>query len=116
MKIYAVRDRLVDYYMQPFVGQTDKQVLAALAATINNKEQTSAIQAAPHHFEIWTLGEVDEETGRITPKLELLADAASLIRSGVRTATEARSRAGTNGSPDMGGEGAPDAPRAPTGA
>lgn len=84
MKIYAVRDRLIDYFMQPFVGQSDKQVLSALSETIN-RDHTHAIQAAPHHFEVWELGEVDEDTGEIRPKRQLLADCASLVRASVRT-------------------------------
>lgn len=84
MKIYAVRDRLIDYFLQPFVGPDDKNVLAAIANDVNKLEATSAIAQAPHHFEIWELGEVDQE-GHITPKLNFLADCSSLIRRGIRT-------------------------------
>ena len=84
MKIYSVKDRLIEYFQQPFIGQGDKQVLAALAFAINKDEDTNAICQAPHHFELWSLGEIDEETGVITPRQELVADCASLIRRSVR--------------------------------
>jgi len=89
MRIYAVRDRLIDYYMQPFVGPNEKEVMAALARTVNNEVDTNGISQAPHHFELWELGTIDEE-GNITPTRKLICDCASLIRGGVRTAAERR--------------------------
>lgn len=86
MNIYAVRDRLIDYYMQPFVGPSDKEVMSALARTVNNTGDTNGITQAPHHFELWELGKVDDE-GNITPTRKLVCDCASLIRAGVRTPT-----------------------------
>jgi len=83
MKIYAIRDRLIDYYMQPFLGPDDKNVLASVARLINQGEITSDIAQAPHHFEVWGLGEVQED-GTITAHRELLADCSSLIRTGLR--------------------------------
>jgi len=87
MKIFAVRDRLIDYYMQPFVGPNEKEVMAALARTVNNIEDTNGISQAPHHFELWELGQVDEE-GNLTPTRRLVCDCASLIRVGVRDRAE----------------------------
>ena len=82
MKIYAIRDRLIDYYLQPFAGPDEKNVLAAISQQVNGKGD-SAIEAAPQHFEIWELGTVDE-TGHITPTRRLIADCASLIRPDIR--------------------------------
>lgn len=84
MKIYAIRDRLLNYFMQPFAGPEDKAVLAAIARTINTGDPTSDIVQAPHHFEVWRLAKVTED-GHIEEDRELIADAASLIRPGVRT-------------------------------
>lgn len=83
MKIYAIRDRLIDYFQQPWAAPGDKEVMTAIAAAINNGENNSAIAQAPHHFEIWRIGEVDEQ-GHITPSREFLGDCSSLIRGGVR--------------------------------
>lgn len=107
MKIYAVRDRLIDYYMQPFIAPTDKQVMGAISTTINNPEQTSAIQAAPHQFEIWTLGEIDEESGKVTARLELVADCASLVRRDLRDRAPHEPGVKTNGTVAGSREGAP---------
>lgn len=92
MKIFAVRDRLLDYYMQPFVGPNHKEVQAALARTVNNLEDTNGISQAPHHFELWELGEITEE-GHITPTRILVCDCASLIRVGVRSKAEREAQA-----------------------
>ena len=83
MKIYAIRDRLLDYYMQPFAGPEDKAVLASIARMINTQGEQSDIAQAPHHFEVWELGSIDEE-GHINPTRKLIADCSSLVRPGIR--------------------------------
>lgn len=82
MKIYAIRDRLVDYFMTPFAAPETKPVMAALATTINSGDH-SDIATNPHHFELWQLGQVQED-GHITPSREFICDLSSLIRPGVR--------------------------------
>lgn len=117
MKIYAVRDRLLDYYMQPFVGPDDKEVMSALARTVNNEADTNGIAQAPHHFELWELGIIEEE-GNLTPTRKLVCDCASLIRAGVRSRREREGQEATNAAQaDTGlnrGNGSPG--RAPNGA
>jgi len=89
MKIYALRDRLIDYYLQPFIAPTEKQMLASLAQLVNG-EENHAVAKAPHHFEAWELAEIDEE-GNVTPTRRLVADASSLLRAGIRETTERNS-------------------------
>lgn len=122
MKIYAVRDRMIDYFLQPFAAPDDKNVLAAIARQVNHQESTDAIAQTPHHFEIWRLGQVEED-GTLTPGKEFIADASSLIRGGVRGATEDQPRAPTLARSQGRGAGTPGHPpqagsalqRAPTG-
>lgn len=117
MNIYAVRDRLIDYYMQPFVGPNEKEVMAALARTVNSQEDTNGITQAPHHFELWELGNVDEE-GHINPTRRLVCDCASLIRTGVRVRGEREDQEAANAAgadPALGGR-ARSPGRAPNGA
>jgi hypothetical protein len=83
MKIYAIRDRLIDYFMQPFVGPDDKTVMASVARLVNQGEVTSDIAQAPHQFEVWTLGQVTEE-GHLVPERQYLGDCSSLIRTDIR--------------------------------
>jgi len=87
MNLYAIRDRLIDYFMVPFPAPDHSQVKAAIAAQINNGD-SNAISQAPHQFEIWQLAELDTEEGHVYAKREYLCDCSSLIRAGIRTNTE----------------------------
>lgn len=82
MKIYAIRDRLLDYYQQPFIAQDDKPVLGAISNQLHNGNNLDW-QNAPHHFEVWRLGQVTQE-GFIEQDRELLATLDSLIRPDLR--------------------------------
>lgn len=94
MNIYAIRDRLINYYQTPFMAHTDKEVLASLAKLINGEDiNIHEIAQAPQHYEIWRLGQVDQDGDLIQDK-ELLADCASLIRIGVRTRHEPTNQVG----------------------
>lgn len=91
MKIYAIKDRLLNYFQQPFAGPGDNQVLAALSTHINNPEATNDVAQAPQHFEVWALGHVTED-GHLVPERNFIADCASLIRRSLRE-TETRTAA-----------------------
>lgn len=88
---------MLAYFLRPFVAESHFQVMASLSEAINIDKETT-IQAAPHHFELWCLAEIDEETGRVTGKPEHLADCSSLVRDRVRTDRE-RLRAQTPTAP-----------------
>lgn len=111
MKIYAIRDRLIDYYMAPFTAPDDNEAKAGVAFTINNEETRSAINQAPHHFELWRLGEIHKE-GHLKPAREFLADCSSLVRTGVRSGRTGTAGGGTNGGrqAEAGGPGADSGP------
>lgn len=96
MNIYAIKDILIDYYLQPFAGENDKEVMAAVAAVVNNQGNMDAIAQSPHHFEIWRIGKVDEE-GHLTPDRELVAPVHSLVRGRVREIAPDESRAPQSG-------------------
>lgn len=82
MRIYAIRDRLLDYFQQPFIAQGDKPVLGAISNQLHNGGNIDW-QNAPHHFEIWRLGKVNEE-GHIEQDRELIATLDSLVRADLR--------------------------------
>jgi len=107
LKLYTIRDRLIDYFMQPFPGPSDHQVKAAVAANVN-EGGNHAIHAAPHQFELWRLAEIDEKTGKITPNPEYLCDLSSLVRGDLRRAGIAGD--GTVQGPESSSHGATGAP------
>jgi len=80
--LYALRDRLLNYYMQPFAAPTDQDAQAAISFNINAKEIRDAVSQAPHHFEVWRLAKIEE--GDIYPSKEFLCDCSSLVRNSIR--------------------------------
>lgn len=83
MKIYALYDNHLGYFQKPFLAEDDKQVLAALAQTINNGDTTNAIAQAPQDFELYTLGEIDQDAV-VKVEQAKIANLNSLIRGSVR--------------------------------
>lgn len=86
MKLYALRDRLIGYYLQPFTAENDNAVKASLAETING-DHPHALTKSPHHFELWCLLEINQETGCIVdaePEPEFICDCSSLVREDFR--------------------------------
>lgn len=81
MNIYCIRDRMLDYFQDPFVAPNDYNVLASVANVINNPEVHSAIAQAPHHFEIWRIATVDDQ-GHINESREFVSDCSALVRAG----------------------------------
>lgn len=98
MKIYAIRDNLIDYFMQPFAAPDDRAVLAAIATQINTQGNMNDIAQAPHYFEVWKLGEVTDQ-GNIVPGREKIANCSSLIRTGLRGDNAPEPREGPAGRP-----------------
>lgn len=81
MNIYAIKDVLLEYFMTPFAGHGDKDVMNSLAAMLNNPEvKNDQVKDAPHHFQLWRLAKVWEDTGEVEPARELLCDCNNLIR------------------------------------
>lgn len=109
MKLYAIRDKLIDYQMLPFAADNDKAVMASLANVVNNGADSEAIYQAPHHFELWQLGEVTED-GHIDPLRTLICDLSSLVRPGIRREPGTQRRGGKNESHAQTNGGDPTAP------
>lgn len=106
-KLYAIRDRLLDYYMPPFVGPTDVQVLAAIAESVNNEENRHALAKTPQHFEVWRLAEINEHDGTVETSKELITDCSSLVRPSVRRDQDDITATGEIRPPLSGSRGAP---------
>lgn len=83
MKIYCLRDRLLDYLVQPFLAPGDNQVKASLSDLINSEQSVNAVTKAPHHFELWCLGEIHQD-GTVEGQRSLICEASSLVRTGLR--------------------------------
>jgi len=80
MKLYAIRDRMLDYFQNPVAVTRQEDFLAAVARNVNG--ETNELAQAPDHYEVWEIAEIDDQ-GRITPKREFIANCSRFIRSGV---------------------------------
>lgn len=106
MKIYALKDRFLNYYLAPFIGESQQQVIAAVAMLITTGGEQHAISQAPHHFEIWELADFDEQTGELnTSTRNLVIDCSSIVRGSLRNTGEQGSR--ETGGPAAQGKGQP---------
>jgi len=83
MKIFAIRDRLLNYFQRPVMADHAPDVVAAVATAINGGDKNDFCQK-PEDFEIWQVGEFDQESGAIIPKLTIVTNCLSLVRTGVR--------------------------------
>lgn len=79
MNIYALKDRMIDYFLAPFAAAKDQDVMAAISQRINNVSDQDPLAQAPHHFELWRLGQVTDQ-GHLEANREFLADCSTLIR------------------------------------
>lgn len=115
MNVYAIRDRLLEYFLDPFVAAHDKAVMHSLSNLINNgANENHAVAQAPQHFELWRLAEIDQNTGSCKGPPSFLCEASSLVRPGVRE-NRVQAAAGGPREPHQSPNGAGEAPTpAPT--
>lgn len=107
---------MIDWYIQPpFFAPGTKAAQASLAELINGDSKHAIVQA-PHHFELWQVGYIEENTGELIAAKDFICDCASLIRTGVRERAAEDERNRTPGSPAGGRQSAPEVPTAHTGA
>lgn len=94
MNLYAVRDRLIDYWLTPFAGPDDKAVMSGLAQVVNDQETNRDIAQAPQHFELWQIATITSD-GHVEPKKGLVCQLDSLVRRSVRNEPGAKPAHGT---------------------
>jgi len=93
MKIYCVHDRLINYWLTPLTASDDAAMKHSLSTVVNNDESQHAITQAPHHYDLYKLGEIKED-GQIQPCKEFICTASDLIRArpGSAAATSVQAR------------------------
>ena len=78
-KIYAIKDQAIEAFSQPFFVQAQGQAVRMFMD--ESKNEQSQINRHPADFELWYLGEFDEQTGTITgaTNIERVARAIDFI-------------------------------------
>lgn len=81
---------MIDYFVLPaFFADNTSQAMAMIAAAVNG-DSKDALAQTPHHFELWQLGEIQEQTGNLTEHKEFVAECAGFIRNRVRESPNGR--------------------------
>lgn len=78
-KIYAIKDQAIEAFSQPFFVQAQGQAVRMFMD--ESKNEKSQINRHPADFELWYIGEFDEQTGAITgaANIERVARAIDFI-------------------------------------
>ncbi len=82
MKIYAIRDTCVKAFLLPMYFQNNAAATRAIGDAVNKATEENQFYQHPEHFQLYHLGEFDEDTGQITPNVapEFVVDCQSLVR------------------------------------
>lgn len=64
--IFSVYDRAASIYGTPFYSHNKQTAVRSVAAEVNRDDPTSTLSTAPADFDLYELGEYDQDTGRFT--------------------------------------------------
>lgn len=67
MKVYAIYDRAVEAYGQPFFVKSQGQAVRSFKDECENKE--SQFNKHPNDYDLYHIGEYNEETGELQAKM-----------------------------------------------
>lgn len=65
LKVLAVRDRAVDAFAQPMFVPHIGSAIRSFGDEINNNREGNPLYAHPDDYDLYDLGEYDDQTGRI---------------------------------------------------
>jgi len=71
---------MLNYWLTPICADNDTAMMHSLSTIVNNQQSNHAITQAPHHYDLYLLGEVTEDGG-IKPKKEWICEASHVIRT-----------------------------------
>lgn len=83
MKVYGVRDVCICSFLMPMFFVNNAAATRALGDAVNKAGEDNQFYQHPEHFQLYYLGEFDEESGVLAPlpAPEFVVDCQSLVRS-----------------------------------
>lgn len=75
---YAIKDNLAEAFMTPVLFDNDNLAKRWFTGVVNSKEQNEVIYNNPEDFELWKLGDFDNQSGQIYPGIQKLVTAKSI--------------------------------------
>lgn len=78
LEIYSVYDTVSKSFTQPFYQVNEGVARRNIAAAVNNKEHN--FNVAPGDYELYRVGKFDDQTGKMDPEHERIANLAAFYR------------------------------------
>lgn len=81
-KIFSIRDRAADVFSQPWFFPSKGVAIRSFGDEINKKDSGSNLSAHPEDFDLYFLGEFDDESGTFdtSNRPEQIAVGKDLVR------------------------------------
>jgi len=81
-KVFAVRDTCAGTFLVPWFFLNKASAVRALGDAVNRPDKDSNFHQHPEHFQLYELGDYDDEQGLIVPYVapEFVVDCQSLVR------------------------------------
>lgn len=79
MKLYAIQDLVLEYFLAPFAAADDNQAMGGLATLVNTENSDDPVSKSPQDFVLWQVATCDDQ-GNINADKRKLRNAATLIR------------------------------------
>lgn len=77
MRMYSLYDRTAKAFGQPFFQPNDAVAQRVTQTLVNNPEAT--MHSYPNDFELWLIGEYDDNQGIVVPLKDKVLDVETLV-------------------------------------
>lgn len=69
LKIYSIRDAMVEAFLQPFFSPTDGAAIRSVIAAVNDPKHEFHNHAKD--YSLWCLGEYEDGSGSLVPEVPI---------------------------------------------
>lgn len=86
--VYAIRDVKSQRFMQPNLDMNDQTAMRGFSMAVN--QPSGVIGFAPKDFDLYKIGEYDDQTGRMEPLevVELVVNGSALLMEDMKIESE----------------------------
>ena len=81
MKLYAFKDVKAASFIEIFPAKNQYTALRSVSGIVNEAGEKTLFAKYPEDFQLFYLGEMDEDTGLITPKVEFIENFLALKKT-----------------------------------
>ncbi|WNK13077.1 MAG: nonstructural protein [Microvirus sp.] len=64
IKVFSIRDRAIDTFAQPFYAASVGHAVRSFTDAVNREDKDSNLYMHPDDFDLYSVGEFDDEFGR----------------------------------------------------